>query len=137
MEKLKKFFIGLGILFVIFIALGIIGNFLPNSNNSNSSNNNNKSKFTQEDIKDADDYITTLEATELVKERRNKCDDGSTGCWHLIIDENMWDNSVNYDVKKGLAIAWEIYTSDKDRKYFDGIGYTSGKKLFDAFGVKK
>ena len=97
----------------------------------------NKNSITQEDIQKANDFIITLQAAGLVKEVRNKCADGSTGCYKLLIDEYLWNNVSNYDTKQNLIYACDIYfNSQKPYKFFEGIGYNSGKKLFDAWGIK-
>ena len=94
-------------------------------------------KFTQEEIQKAETFITALEATGLIKEIKNQCADNSQGCYYFIIDENLWNNTVNYQTKEQLVTASEIYASNKEPfKFVEGKGYNSGKKLFDIFGVK-
>lgn len=94
-------------------------------------------KPTQEDITKAENFITTLEAAGLIKEIKNQCADGSKGCYRLIIDEYLWTNTANYQTKEDLVYASDIYFHSKTPyKHFEGIGYNSGKVLFDMWGIK-
>lgn len=94
-------------------------------------------KWTQEEIKTADDYITSLEAAGLVKERKTICADGTKGCYSFVINEYLWNNATNYDVKSQLTTASEIYASSNNPyKFFKGIGDKSGKTLYDIWGIK-
>ena len=132
----KQVLIGIAILlgFSIFLAL-----IIPTEDYSvsTSSKDKNTSKWTQEEIKQADDFIITLEAAGLVKERKNACSDGSKGCYYFIIDEQLWDNAANYETKQQLLTASEIYASSQsDYRFFEGKGYMSGKKLYDVWGIK-
>jgi hypothetical protein len=97
----------------------------------------NKNSITQEDIQKANDYIVTLKAAGLIKGVKNICADGSEGCYKILIDEYLWNNASNYETKENLIYASDIfYSSQKPYKYFEGIGYNSGKKLFNMFGIK-
>lgn len=123
----------LAIIFVIALFVGSCTNSLVNEVEQEKEQN----KFTQEDIKNAEDFIITLEAAGLVKEIKNQCADNSQGCYYFMIDEYLWNNVANYDTKQQLVMASEIYTSNKKPfKFLEGKGYKSGKKLFDIFGVK-
>lgn len=94
-------------------------------------------KVTQEDIQKANDFIVTLEAAGLIKGVKNNCADGSKGCYKILIDEYLWHNASNYETKENLIYASDIfYSSQNPYKYFEGIGYNSGKKLFDMWGLK-
>ena len=132
----KQVLIGIAILlgFSIFLVL-----ITPTENYSVSTfpKDENTSKWTQEDIKQANDYIITLEATGLVKERKNACSDGSKGCYYFMIDEQLWDKAANYETKQQLLTASEVYASSQsDYRFFEGKGYMSGKKLYDIWGIK-
>lgn len=94
-------------------------------------------KVTAEDIQQAENFIISLEASGLIKEIKNQCADGSQGCYRLIIDEHIWKNVANFETKQSLIIASDIYFNSKTPyKFFEGIGYNSGKKLFDMWGIK-
>lgn len=96
-----------------------------------------KNTVTQQDIQKAENFIITMEAAGLIKETKNLCADGSQGCYKLIIDEYLWNNVSNYETKESLIVASDIYfSSKKPYKFFEGIGYNSGKKLFDMWGIK-
>lgn len=132
----KQVLIGIAIFlgFSIFLAL-----IIPTEDYSvsTSSKDENTSKWTQEEIKQADDFIITLEAAGLVKERKNACSDGSKGCYYFMIDEQLWDNAANYETKQQLLTASEIYASSQsDYRFFEGKGYMSGKKLYDIWGIR-
>lgn len=123
---------------VLFISLMVGGcvNWLFSDTDS-SSQEQSAEKWTQEDIKEADDFIITMEATGLVKERKDTCSDGSKGCYYFLIDENLWTNSTTYEVKQQLLTASEIYASSQNPyKFFKGIGYMSGKTMYDIWGIK-
>lgn len=131
-DKKRALFGCLGCLFLIIFGVSSCVNSLVDETEQAK-----KNKFTQDEIKAAEDFITSLEATGLVKEIKNKCADGSEGCYYFIIDEHMWNSAANYETKEHLVMASEIYTSDKKPfKFVEGKGYNSGKKLFDIFGVK-
>lgn len=99
--------------------------------------NNDTPAYTQEQIKIASDFITTMEAAELIKEVKDTCSDGSKGCYYFMIDENVWENQTTYEVKKNVLNASEIYASTKQPyKFFQGVGYMSGKNLYDIWGIK-
>ena len=96
-----------------------------------------KNQITQEDIQQAHNFIVSLEAAGLIKEVKNQCADGTQGCYRLIIDEYLWNNAANYETKEKLIIASDIYfNSQNPYRFFEGIGYNSGKKLFDIWGIK-
>jgi hypothetical protein len=98
----------------------------------------NKNSITQEDIQKANDYIVSLGAAGLIKEVKSNCADGSKGCYKILIDEYLWNNATNYETKENLLYAADIfYSSQKPYRHFEGIGYNSGKTLFNMFGVKK
>lgn len=123
------------LLFIVLTVGGCVNWLLSDSDNSTAQKT--VSKWTQEEIKQADDFIITLEATGLVKERKNACSDGSRGCYYFIIDENLWNNAANYETKQQLLTASEIYASSQTPyKFFEGKGYMSGKKLYDIWGIK-
>ena len=132
----KQVAIGLLVVFVFCIIMAFV---LPENDNPshNQQTQSQASTWTQEDIKQAEDFIITLEATGLVKEIKDTCTDGSKGCYYFIIDESLWDNSANYETKQQLQIASEIYSSSKKPyKFYEGKGYMSGKKLYDIWGIK-
>lgn len=123
----------IGLIAIIVIIVAVCLNFLLSDTNEVT----NTQKWTQEEVKEADDYITTLEATGLVKERKSICDDGTKGCYSFVINESLWNNETNYNIKKQLITASEIYaSSNKPYKFFKGIGDKSGKTLYDIWGIK-
>lgn len=133
----KHIVIGVFVLIAIssILAFVIPVDDTPAPEHSNASQT--QQKWSQEDIKQADDFIITMEAAGLVKERKNSCSDGSKGCYYFVIDENVWNNSTTYEVKQQLLTASEIYASSQnDYRFYEGIGYMSGKKLYDIWGIK-
>lgn len=103
----------------------------------NVSKEENKFEYTDEQIKIANDFIITIEATGLIKEIKNDCADGSKGCYQFIIDDNLWANATTFETKRNILNASEIYSSTKTPyKFFKGVGYYSGKTLYDIWGVK-
>lgn len=130
----------IGVLSIIVIAT-IIAVIIPEeteTTNTNTTTNNNP-QFSKEEQQNANDYIITMEATGLIKEIKTVCDDGSKGCFYFLIDENLWNNYTNYDTKRMVLNASEIYASSKDPsyKFYIGRGYNSGKKLYDVWGIKQ
>lgn len=131
----------IGVLAFLFFSI-ILAVILPSEDNSTTPSQSKDTeqsaeKWTQEDIKEADDFIITMEATGLVKERKGTCSDGSKGCYYFLIDENLWTNSTTYEVKQQLLTASEIYASSQNPyKFFKGIGYMSGKTMYDIWGIK-
>jgi uncharacterized membrane protein len=125
------------IVLLAILGLSSAGLIMESPVENNEQEQNTTSKWTQEDIKQANDYIITLEAAGLVKERKDTCSDGSKGCYYFIIDENLWNNAANYETKQQLLTASEIYASSQTPyKFFEGKGYMSGKKLYDIWGIK-
>lgn len=124
----------LAILLFLILSIGGCVNWVFSDD---SSTKQTQPKFTQEDIKQASDFITTMEAAGLVKEIKTSCADGTQGCYYFMLDENLWQNGTTYQIKKELAIASEIYASTKEPyKFYEGKGYISGKTLYNMWGIK-
>lgn len=133
--KPKQILIGVIVVFIISIILAFI---IPTENNYTSTPQNETPTYTQEQIQIASDFITTMEAAELIKEVKDTCSDGSKGCYYFMIDENVWEHQTTYEVKKNVLNASEIYASTKQPyKFFEGKGYMTGKKLYDIWGIKQ
>lgn len=130
----KQILISLVVLFIISLLIAFT---TPSQDTYTSAPQNDIPAYTQEQIKIASDFITTMEAAELIKEVKDTCSDGSKGCYYFMIDENVWENQTTYEVKKNVLNASEIYASTKQPyKFFEGKGYISGKKLYDVWGIK-
>lgn len=85
----------------------------------------------------AEAYIHTLLASGVIKEIKDECGDGTKGCYYFVIDENLWNTKMNYDSKETLVKSAEIYVKSKySDGFYVGESYSTGKKLFDAWGVK-
>ena len=130
----------LGCLGLIIIVVAILVTSCVNSlfSDESSSNKPAEPKFTAEEVKSAENFITTLEAAGLITDIKTQCADGSQGCYYYMIDENLWNTAVKYETKEQLVMASEIYGkgNNKPFKFVEGKGNISGKKLFDIFGVK-
>ncbi len=78
-------------------------------------NNNGTIKYSKEVKHSANDYIITIQTTKLIKDIKNIYNDGKTRFFYFLIDENLWYNSTNYETKKMILNASEIYSYSKNR----------------------
>ena len=127
------------IVIVLFVILGLssAGLIMESPVENTSEPVSMTSQYTPEQIKAAEDVIKTAQENGLVKEIKNTCADGSTGCYYFMIDEKIWAEQANYSVKDTLLSASEVYASSQsDYRFFEGKGYMSGKKLYDIWGIK-
>ena len=96
-----------------------------------------KKTYSYSQTQAAEAYIHTLSASGVIKEIKDECGDNTKGCYYFLIDENLWNTKMNYDSKETLVKSAEIYVKSKySDGFYVGEGYSSGKKLFDVWGVK-
>ena len=125
------------IILLIITGLSSAGLIMENPVKTPSEPVSKASKYTSEQIKAAEDVIKTAQVNGLIKEIKNTCTDGTTGCYYFMIDEKIWTEQANYSVKDTLLSACDVYASSQsDYKFYEGIGYMSGKKLYDIWGIK-
>lgn len=118
--------------FLIFQVSSCTSDFVDEAETSKA-----KNVTTQEDINQARDYLITLEASGLIKGIEDNCADGSKGCYRIIVDDYLWNTQADYKIKENIVMASDIYLNSKENyRFFEGIGYKSGKKLFDMWGIK-
>lgn len=96
-----------------------------------------KKNYSYTQTQAAEAYIHTLLASGVIKEIKDECGDGTKGCYYFVIDENLWNTKMNYDSKETLVKSAEIYVKSKySDGFYVGESYSTGKNLFDAWGVK-
>ena len=102
-------------LVIFFIVLTFIVLILLEESQVVYENNNGTIKYSKEVKQSVNDYIITIQTTGLIKNIKNIYDDGKTRCFYFLIDENLWYNSTNYETKKMILNASEIYSYSKNR----------------------
>ena len=78
------------IILLIITGLSSAGLIMENPVKTPSEPVSKASKYTSEQIKAAEDVIKTAQMNGLIKEIKNTCTDGTTGCYYFMIDEKIW-----------------------------------------------